>query len=203
MAERGEVLKDIAGDVRGLCKRSWWVFLIGGIAAVVFGIIAFINPPTALLVIGIFFAAAVLVDGAVNIWGAVTNREKDGWWILLLIGVLGVVVGGYALFNPPVAMAAFVYLVAFMAVFLGVLTLILGWKIRQLTEREWLLYLTGGLSVLFGLLILFNPLAGSISVVWLIASWAIVIGVLRIWFAFKIKNFPDRVAERLDRGTPA
>ena len=202
MAERNEALA-IASDARGLCKRSWWVFLIGGIAAVLFGVVAFLNPPTALLVIALFFAASVLVDGAVNIWGAVTNREKDGWWLLLLIGILGVLVGGYALFNPPLAIGAFVYLVAFMAIFLGVFTLILGYKIRQLTEREWLLYLTGGLSVLFGLMIAFNPLAGSLSVVWLIASWAIVIGALRIWFAFKVRNLPELIAARVDRGAPA
>jgi uncharacterized membrane protein HdeD (DUF308 family) len=203
MVDNAGRISTLGADIRGLCKRSWWVFLIGGIAAVVFGIIAFLNPPAALLVIALFFAAAVLVDGVVNVWGAVTNREKDGWWILLLLGVLGVLVGGYALFNPPVAIGAFVYLVAFMAIFLGVFTLLLGYRIRQTTEREWILYLTGGLSVLFGVLIAFNPFAGSVSVVWMIATWAIVIGALRIAFALKVRKFADNVATRLDRGATA
>ena len=76
------------GDARALCKRAWWVFLIGGIALLVFGILAFVNPAVALLVLSVYFAASVLVDGVVNIVGAIQNRAQDGWWVILLIGVL-------------------------------------------------------------------------------------------------------------------
>ena len=83
-----------------------------------------------------FFAASILVDGAVNIWGSIRHREKDGWWIMLLIGALGVLVGGYALLNPLVSMTAFVFLVAFQAVLLGVFTIMLGYKVRAATEKR-------------------------------------------------------------------
>jgi len=52
-----EQAREIKHDARALCKRTWWVFLIGGIASVVFGILAFMNPAAALLVLGMFFAA--------------------------------------------------------------------------------------------------------------------------------------------------
>jgi len=131
MTEQGrEVLAAAGQSVRSLCKRAWWVFLIGGIASVVFGVLAFINPGIALLVLGMFFAASILVDGAVNAWGALQNREKDGWWAILLIGLAGILVGGYALFNPPVSMMALIFLVAVMAVVIGVGLLVLGYKIR-------------------------------------------------------------------------
>ena len=64
------------GEARGMCKRTWWAFLIGGIASVAFGILAFINPGAALFVLATFFAASVLVDGAVNIWGSIVG---DRW----------------------------------------------------------------------------------------------------------------------------
>jgi len=64
------------------------VFLVGGIASVLFGLLAFVNPGVALFVLAMFFAASVLVDGAFSIAGSIQNREKDGWWIMLLIGVL-------------------------------------------------------------------------------------------------------------------
>jgi uncharacterized membrane protein HdeD (DUF308 family) len=203
MADDNAPLAGTKRDVTALCKRSWWVFLIGGIAAVAFGILAFARPGIALLVLSIFFAASVFVDGAVNAWAAVSNRDKDGWWIMLLIGLLGIGVGAYALFNPPLAMAAFVLLVGFMAVFLGVLLITLGYKVRKLTEREWLLYVAGVLSVIFGLLIAFRPLEGSLSVVWLIASWSIVIGIVRILFALKVRNLAERAETRLHGGTTA
>jgi uncharacterized membrane protein HdeD (DUF308 family) len=186
-------LARVGGDAEALCRRTWWVFLIGGIAAVLFGVLAFTRPVAAWLVVATFFAAAILVDGVFNVAGSIRNRDKDGWWIMLLLGVLGVLVGGYALLNPLVSMAAFVYLVAFQAVLAGVFLVMLGYKVREVTEREWILYLTGGLSILFGVLVLVNPAIGGLSVIWMIAAWAVVTGVLRILFAFRVRSLPGRV----------
>lgn len=203
MAEQGrEILAAAGQSVRSLCKRTWWVFLIGGIASVVFGVLAFINPGIALLVLGMFFAASILVDGAVNAWGAFQNRDKDGWWAILLIGLAGILVGGYALFNPPVSMMALVFLVAVMAVVIGVSLLVLGFKIRAETEREWMLYVAGGLSLLLGILMFLNPGLGGVSLVYTIAFWAILVGILRVFIAFKVKNLPEKVGDRL-RGAAA
>ena len=190
------ILSNLGTNAQALCRRTWWVFLVGGLASVIFGILAFMRPGIALLVLSIFFAAAVLVDGASNIVGALQHREKDGWWIMLLIGILGVVAGGYALLNPPVSMMAFIFLVAFEAILLGVFLLMLGYKVRKATSREWILYVTGVLSVLFGILVIMNPTAGSLSVVYLIAGWALVIGALKVLFAFKVKNLPERAGEK-------
>ena len=112
MSNAQGVLAQVGSDAKALCKRTWWVFLIGGIASVIFGILAFVNPMAGWVVLAMFFAAFVLVDGALNAWGAIQNREKDGWWLMLLIGGLGIGVGLYALLNPPVAMMAFVFVVA-------------------------------------------------------------------------------------------
>jgi uncharacterized membrane protein HdeD (DUF308 family) len=185
-----------AADARALCRRTWWVFLIGGLASLVFGILAFVNPGIALLVLATFFAAAILVDGAFNILGAIQNREKDGWWVMLLIGILGVGVGAYALMNPPVSMLAFVYIVALQAIVLGMFLLMLGYRVRKATSREWILYVTGAFSVLFGILVVARPAAGSLTIVYLIASWAIVIGALKLAFAFRIRNLPGELESR-------
>ena len=197
MANTGGFLSSLGGDARALCKRTWWVFLVGGIASVIFGVLAFVNPGIALLVLAMFFAASVLVDGVFSAIGAVQNRDKDGWWIMLLIGILGLVVGGFALLNPPVSIMAFIYLVAFQAVLLGVFIVMLGYKVRKATTREWILYVMGTLSVLFGLLVVLNPGAGGLSIVYLIASWAVVIGALKVFFALKVKNLRENLGDRI------
>jgi uncharacterized membrane protein HdeD (DUF308 family) len=197
MTNTSGILSNFRADAQALCKRTWWVFLIGGIALVIFGVLAFLNPGVALLALATFFAAAVLVHGAFNVVGAIQQRGKDGWWILLLIGILGVLVGGFALLNPPVSMMAFIYLVAFQAILLGVFLVMLGYKLRKATTREWILYLTGALSILFGILVVANPAAGSVSIVYTIAMWAVIIGVLKVIFAFKAKNLPERIESRL------
>lgn len=194
MSDRpSDVGEAIRNGASALCNRAWWVFLIGGIAAVLFGILAFVSPGAALLVLSMFFAAYVLVDGAANIWGAISNRDKEGWWVILLLGIAGVLAGGYALAVPPVSMLVFMYVVAFIAMFVGTSSLYLGWKVRAEIPNEWILYVSGALSVLFALLILFNPEAGGLSVIYLIAGWAILIGALRIWFAFRIRAFRERI----------
>jgi uncharacterized membrane protein HdeD (DUF308 family) len=193
MASTTGALGGFAADARTMCKRAWWVFLISGIAGIAFGVLALMKPGIALFTLALFFAAWLFVDGIVNAIGGIQNRGKDGWWLLLLIGLLGIVAGGYALFNPPVAMAVFVLVVAFDAILLGVLLLTLGWKIRHETRHEWFLYVTGLLSLLFGILVIMNPQVGGVSIVWAIAVWALATGVLKVMFAFSVRNLPDRV----------
>lgn len=188
MADSAGVLGHMSADAQALVKRAWWVFIVGGIAMVLFGLLAFSSPGIALFVLATFFAASVLVDGLSNIVGSLQNREKDGWWILLLMGLLGAAVGGYALFNPPLSVMAFILIVAFEAMVLGVFLVMLGHKVRKTTSREWLLYLAGAVSILFGILVIANPVTGSRTIVLLIASWSLAIGVLKVAFGLKVRR---------------
>ena len=172
------------------------MFLIGGLASLAFGVLALSNPKIALFVLAMFFAASILVEGAFHVAGAFGHRGKDGWWVLLLIGLLGLAVGGWAILNPPVSMVAFVYLVAIQAVVLGIALLVLGYKVRKATTKEWILYVTGLLSVAAGVLVAANPVIGGLSIVYVIAAWAIVIGVLRVLFAFRVRNLVGNQGDR-------
>jgi uncharacterized membrane protein HdeD (DUF308 family) len=187
----------MGADAQALVKRAWWVFVVGGVAMVVFGVLAFASPGIALFALATFFAASVLVDGVSNIIGSLQNREKDGWWILLLMGLLGAVVGAYALFNPPLSIMAFILIVAFEAMLLGAFLVMLGYKVRKTTSREWLLYLTGGLSILFGILVIANPIAGSRTIVYVIATWSLMIGILKVAFGLKVRKLRDAVRETI------
>jgi uncharacterized membrane protein HdeD (DUF308 family) len=196
MAGNSGFLTSIGANAQTLCRKTWWVFLIGGLASLAFGVLALVSPGIALFVLAMFFAASILVDGAFHVIGALGHRGKDGWWVLLLIGLLGLAVGGWAIMNPPLSMIAFVYLVAIQAVVLGVFLLILGYKVRKATTREWILYLTGALSVLAGVLVALNPIAGGLSIVYVIAAWAIAIGALRTLFAFRVRNLAGNQGDR-------
>lgn len=187
----------LGNGIHDFCKRTWWAFLIGGIASLVFGILAFAQPGIALLVLSMFFAAAILVDGVVNAIGAIQHRSREGWWLLLAFGILGIIAGGYLLLVPPASMLVFIWLVAFMALLNGFTLISLGWRIRKEIHGEWVLYLTGALSVLFGLLILFRIELGGLTIVYLIATWAVIIGVLRIVFALRARSLVSDRASQL------
>ena len=175
-------------DARALVKRAWWVFVVGGLAMALFGLLAFSNPGIALFVLATFFAASVMVDGISNIVGSLQNRDKDGWWILLLMGVLGATVGGYALIKPPLSIMAFILIVAFEAMVLGAFLIMLGYRVRKSTSREWVLYLTGALSIVFGIMVIANPVTGSGAIMLMIASWSFVVGILKVGFGLKVRR---------------
>ena len=196
MAGRDAILKSLGANAQVLCRRTWWVFVAGGLASVIFGLFAFAKPRLALYVLAMFFAASILVDGAFNAAGALGHRGKDGWWVMLLMGLLGLLVGAYALLNPPVSMVALIYLVAIQAILLGIFLLMLGFKVRKVTTREWILYLAGVLSVLLGVLVIANPLAAGISIVYVIASWAVAVGALKVWFGIKVRNLPGKLGDK-------
>jgi len=180
--------------MQALLKQAWWALLIGGIASVIFGVLAFMWPGLTLFVLAVFFAATVFVDGIVTIVSAIRNRgTASHWWLWLLLGVLGVIAGGIGLLAPAVAAGALLLLISAYAIFAGVLMIWAGFKLRAEIEREWLLWLLGGLSVLFGLLLVAQPAAGLLGFVWAIATWAIATGILKIMLAFKARNFSSRL----------
>ena len=185
------------GDALGFCRRTWWMFLVGGVASVLFGILAFVSPASALLVLALYFAAFVIVDGVSSVLGSIANRGQDGWVFTLIFGVLAVLVGIYALLNPEISITAFVLLAGFMATVVGVSMLALGWRVRKASEKEWILYALGASSLIFGMMLFSRPLEGAESLVFLVATWAVLTGALRVWFAFWVKNASQNVAERI------
>ena len=70
--------------------RNWWVLALRGVAAILFGVLAFIWPSLTVAALVILFGAYALVDGVFAIVGAVQHRhEHDRWWVLLLEGIAG------------------------------------------------------------------------------------------------------------------
>jgi uncharacterized membrane protein HdeD (DUF308 family) len=178
-------------------KRSWWAFLLGGIASTLFGLLALAAPGTALVVLALYFAASILVDGAVNAVGAIQNRGHDGWWIMLIFGLAGILIGGYALLNPPVSIAALILLTSLAAVILGIVLMTLGYKIRAATEREWMLYLAGALSIAFGIAMSLHPIFAGLSLALIAGAWALIVGILRIMIAFKVRKLTATAGDNL------
>lgn len=71
----------------------------------------------------------------------------------------------------------------------GINQLFLDFKVRKEIKGEWVLYLTGLMSVLFGGLILFRVDIGGLTIIYMIALWALTVGILRIVFAFRARAF--------------
>lgn len=183
-------------DYMSFLERNWWLLLVRGIAAVLFGIAAFAWPGLTVAVLVLMFGAYVLVDGILGIVDSIRYRDRlNRWWLWLLDGILGLVVGGLMLFMPGVSAFVLLMFIAGWAIVGGVLRIIAAIQLRRKIEGEWLLGLGGVLSVLFGGLLIAMPGTGIVSLVWLIGIWAVAFGVIFIMLAFRLrKTGKDRPA---------
>src|SRR5947208_5665915 len=176
-------------------KRHWWVPVIRGIAAIVFGVIAFVYPGLTIAVLVLLFGAWVLVDGIFRIVGAIGHRASDSdWGFNLIIGILGIIIGLLTFHAPGITALALVIYIAAWALMIGATEIALAIKMRREIKGEWFLILMGLASIIFAGLLLWNPLAGAAALIWIIAWYAVIMGVLAIIFGFRLRSLPTFAA---------
>jgi uncharacterized membrane protein HdeD (DUF308 family) len=184
--------------------RNWWALVLRGVAGVLFGLAAFFWPGVTLVVLVAMFGAYALVDGIFNVVAAIRSADSDRWWALLIAGILGIVAGVWTFFWPDVTALALLYLIAAWAVVTGILEIVAAIRLRREIEGEWMLVLSGFLSVLFGLYIAFVPGAGALAIVWIIGAYALVSGVLLIALGFRLRSLAhSELGARPTAGAPA
>ena len=169
-------------------KRHWWVPVLRGVAAIIFGIIAFTHPVMAAATLVLFFGAWVLIDGIFRIVGAIRDRSDSDWGWQLVIGILGVMVGLLTFHAPGITALALVIYIAAWALMIGATEIALAIKMRREIKGEWFLILMGLASIIFAGLLLWNPIAGAAALIWIIAWYAVIMGVLAIIFGFRLRS---------------
>jgi uncharacterized membrane protein HdeD (DUF308 family) len=166
--------------------RYWWFVALRGLAAVLFGIAAFAWPGITLTLLVLLFGAYALVDGVFAlIYAFGSGRRFRGW--LVVEGLAGIVLGVIALVWPGITALSLLYLIAGWAVVTGVLEIIAAIRLRKVITNEWMLALSGLASVIFGVILAIQPGAGALALIWLIAAYAIVFGVLLIALGFRLR----------------
>jgi uncharacterized membrane protein HdeD (DUF308 family) len=170
--------------------RNWWALALRGLAAILFGILAFAWPGITLFVLVLFFGAYMFADGIFAIVAAVRAAgEEERWWLLLIQGILGVLAGLVAFFWPGLTALALLYFIAAWAIVTGILEIVAAIRLRREIEGEWALGLSGALSVIFGVLLVVLPApAGLLSLVWLVGAYAVATGVLLLILAFRVRS---------------
>jgi uncharacterized membrane protein HdeD (DUF308 family) len=159
------------------------------LAALVFGILAALWTNITLTILIYWFGAYVIWDGVFAIIAAIRQRgEKNRWWALLLEGVIGILAGLVTFILPGVTALVVIYLIAAWALFTGILELLAAVRLRKELENEWVLAFGGILSILFSIVLIVWPAAAAFALVWVIAFYSIVFGLLLIFLAFRVRN---------------
>jgi uncharacterized membrane protein HdeD (DUF308 family) len=165
----------------------WWALLFRGIAAVLFGLAAIFWPGLTLFTLIVFFGAYTLVDGIFAIAAGLRGSEGRRW-LLLAEGVLGVLVGLFALFSPGMTALVFLYVIAAWAILTGVLKAVMAVWLRREIDNKWAMALSGVLWVLLGIVLAVMPGVGVLSFTWLIGVFALGAGLTYLVLAFRVRG---------------
>lgn len=172
----------------GLASRWGWVVL-RGVLAVLFGLIAFTRPGAMVFSMVLVFGVYAFIAGIATVIAAArSGRAGDSWGALLLDGLLGIAVGVVAVVWPASTALAFVWMIGAWAILTGILEIASAVRLRKLIQHEWLLGIAGALSVAFGLLMFYRPVAGGLAVVWWLGAYALLFGVMMIVLGFRLRS---------------
>ena len=170
--------------------RHWWALVLRGVLAVLFGILVIVQPGIALASLVLLVGAYMFVDGIFAIAGSLTHREQyQHWWLTLIEGIIGVIAGIIAFVYPGLTALTILIVIGVWAVLTGIFEIIAAIRLREVVQDEWLLALSGVLSILFGLFVLFFPGTGALAILGIIAAYAIIFGVLMIILGFRLRSW--------------
>jgi uncharacterized membrane protein HdeD (DUF308 family) len=175
--------------------QNWWALVLRGVCAVLFGVGAFVWPGITVALLILLYGAYTLVEGVLGVAWALVGRQAGSFpWGVLLAGLAGIAVGIVTFVSPGLTALALLYLIAAWAIVRGVFEVIAAISLRRDLENEWLLALSGLLSVALGVLLMVAPGAGALALLWWIGGFAIIAGILMIMLGMRLKSVNDRLA---------
>jgi uncharacterized membrane protein HdeD (DUF308 family) len=178
--------------------QSWWVIALRGLVAILFGLAALFWPGLVLTVLIVLFGLYALIDGILAIIAAFRSSGRGGRRPLLLLeGVIGILFGILALFLPGFTALTLVYVVAFWVILSGIARIAMAIALRRQIENEWSIALSGVLSVILGIVLVFLPGAGLLAYTWLIGILALAVGIVLIYYAFRVRGQRTSTSSRV------
>ena len=170
--------------------RRWWLLLLRGILAIIFGVLAFLWPGLTIIILTALFAAFALVDGIVALVVGIHAR----WWMEALLGVLGIIAGILAFSFPHLTALTLLLIIAVWAIVRGIFEIAAAIQLRKVMANEWALIFAGVCSIIFGIILFARPAVGALAVVWIIGFWAFVLGIFEIMLSFKVRRHQQVLA---------
>jgi uncharacterized membrane protein HdeD (DUF308 family) len=180
----------------------WRALIIRGVLAIVFGVLAVILPHITIVALIAVFAAFVLLDGFTSLGSAIANRD---WGWQLFGGLLSIAIGVLTIMWPASAGFALIIFIAAWALVRGIFDIAAAVTLRhELASRmEWLLVVSGIVSILFGLAVAAWPALGAIAIVGMIAGFAIFLGILLVAAGLRGRQLHRYHAQPPGVGPPA
>jgi uncharacterized membrane protein HdeD (DUF308 family) len=167
-------------ELVGSPSRS--TLILRGLLNIILGLVAVTWPGLTLYILILIFAINILIVGMFAIFEPLFDKRNQHSVLTALLGILGVILGIFLIARPEIAAGVVVLLIAIWALCFGVVAS------NEKIKGSWFLILTGIISLIFGVYMLFNPLAGALALVWVIGLYAILSGIILVAASFFVKS---------------
>jgi uncharacterized membrane protein HdeD (DUF308 family) len=176
--------------------KNWWVLTLKGVLLIIFGIIAFMNPGVTFAILLTWFGVFLIIDGVLSLINVLSNwKGAEDKWMFVLEGLVNIVLG-ILIFRAPAAYTIVaVFFMGFWSIFSGVSRIALAIQLRKEMTGEGWLALSGVLGILFGIIIISNPAIGVATFMYVLAFFALAIGLLLVLLSFKVKNVKSKLVD--------
>jgi uncharacterized membrane protein HdeD (DUF308 family) len=174
--------------------RNWWLLVLRGICAILFGVLAFTWPGMTLGALVLLFGVYAFADGILAFVAAFSNSTGRPWWALVLGGLVSIAAAMATFLYPGITAMALLVLIALWAIVTGVVEIAAAIQLRREIKGEVWLGLAGLASLLFGVVLLARPGVGALAVVWMIGGYSVMFGVLLVALGFHVKGRMTQVA---------
>jgi uncharacterized membrane protein HdeD (DUF308 family) len=175
------------GAMLSVIARNWWLIVLRGVCAIVFGLLAWVWPGVTLATLILLWGAYAFADGVLAFAAAFSGRADAPWWALTLEGIVGILAAAAAFLYPGITAIILLYVIALWAIVTGAIEIVAAIQLRKEIEGELWLGLAGVGSLLFGFLLIARPGLGALAVVWMIGFYAVIFGVLLVALGFRVK----------------
>jgi len=188
-------------NVRGmgeLAAKYWWVILVRGIVLILLGVAMLIWPKQSVWVFAIIFVAYLFIDGIMSIFQGFSARKSgQSGTGDFVVGALAILAGIVILVWPKESATVIAFIVAFWALLAGISGIAGGLALRKQPGSGWGWFLTWGvLALVFGIIVLFNPAALLVSLIWLVAIWAIMAGIIFAIASFFVRKAGNVIVQQ-------
>ena len=189
--------------VRNLFK-SWWALVLRGVLAILFGILAFLNPGAAMLTLVLWLGIFLLIDGILALVSAFANwKTTEDKWMIVLEGALTLFLGILIVMAPGAYSVFLVILLGIWAIFAGAMRIAMAIQVRKEIKGEGWIMAGGALAILFGVLIIAQPDIGIASLIYLIATFAILVGIVFVVIGLKMRKVGGKLQTLAAKGKDA
>jgi uncharacterized membrane protein HdeD (DUF308 family) len=173
---------------------SWWLFALRGLLAFFFGVLALTWPQQTGFTLVLVFGVFALANGILGlIAGIGVMGSNDRWWMALLEGVVGIIIGFLTLTSIDKITPALVYFIASGMIIVGVIELVAAIQLRRGIAGEWAMLFCAALSILLGVLVFAIPSADVWGLMWLMGLFAIGLGILLLLVAVRIRSLQPEI----------